>query len=129
MKQKDNPDIFRQFCVSEGLPAPKPEYTFHPERKWRVDWYFEANGYQVALEVEGAIFGRQVICHQCHVPVVSKNGKKIMQGGRHSSGSGFAGDLEKYNALAMAGIWLLRVSPKELMTVKTLQMVKAVLEI
>ena len=104
MKSKNY--IFSQTCVAVGLPEPVAEYRFHPTRKWRIDWFFEgANGRKVALEVEGGAF----------------------TGGRHTRGKGFVADMEKYNELTRAGIWLLRVTPSDLLTTKTFDLIKSAL--
>lgn len=100
-----NFEIFRQVCRTFRLPEPQPEYCFHAERKWRIDFYFEANGRRLALEVEGGVF----------------------TGGRHTRGAGFVADIEKYNELSAAGIFLVRVTPDGLMKVETMELVKRVL--
>jgi len=87
------------------LPKPVQEYKFHPVRKWRIDYYFEANGRKVGLEVEGGIW----------------------TGGRHTRGAGFAGDMEKYNAAAAMGITIVRVVPGDLLKLKTFELVKKTL--
>lgn len=99
------PAIFQQVCKTYRLPEPIPEFMFHPDRKWRCDWFFEANGRRVALEVEGGIH----------------------TGGRHTRAAGFKGDIEKYNALSMRGIFLIRVTPDSLMSTSTFTSLKAVL--
>ncbi len=104
-KPKPNVAIFKQVCQTMRLPEPVPEYRFHPDRQWRIDFYFEANGRKVALEVEGGVF----------------------TSGRHTRGTGFLGDMEKYNAMAMQQIFLVRCTPGDLMKLKTLNAVKAVL--
>lgn len=104
-KQSYNAEIFRQVCRTMRLPEPQPEFAFHPARKWRIDFYFEANGRKVALEVEGGVF----------------------TGGRHTRAAGFLGDIEKYNHLAMQQIFLVRCTPSNLMKLETLNVVKAVL--
>ena len=71
-----------------------PEHRFHPTRKWRVDWFHESG---VAIEIEGSVWTQ----------------------GRHTSGSGFLADIEKYNALAEQGILLFRV-PAHDVTIKRL---------
>jgi hypothetical protein len=71
-----------------------PEYRFHPTRKWRLDWFHESG---VAIEIEGSIWTQ----------------------GRHTRGSGFLADIEKYNALAEQGILLFRV-PAHDVTIKRL---------
>lgn len=96
------PDLFALACPDFNLPKPIQEYKFHPVRKWRIDYYFEANGRKVGLEVEGGIW----------------------TGGRHTRGKGFAGDMEKYNAATALGITILRVVPGELLKITTFELVK-----
>lgn len=98
-------DIFPLACVKMGLPEPTPEYRFHPVRKWRIDYYFEANGRKVGLEVEGGVW----------------------TGGRHTRGKGFAGDMEKYNAAAGIGITIVRVVPRDLLKIETFNLIKKTL--
>jgi hypothetical protein len=74
-----------------GLPKPEAEYRFHPERKWRFD-YAWPNHFLIAVEIEGAIW----------------------TGGRHTRGSGFAKDMEKYNAAGKLGWRVFRFTPTEL---------------
>jgi len=69
---------------------PKREYCFHPVRKWRLDWAFPE--IKLAIEYEGMAF---------------HGGKS-----RHTAISGFTGDCEKYNELALAGWMLLRFNAK-----------------
>lgn len=97
--------LFNQVCRQFRLPEPVAEYQFCPGRKWRADYYFEANGRRVALEVEGGIWTN----------------------GRHTRPQGFAGDMEKYNAMSQAGIFLIRVTPGNLMKTETFTMIKNVL--
>jgi hypothetical protein len=51
----------------------------------------------VALEVEGGVWSQ----------------------GRHTRPKGFLADMEKYNAMACAGILLLRTTPEKLLTTET----------
>lgn len=70
-----------------GLPEPVREYRFAREslgRQWRFD--FAWVDHLVAVEVEGATYAD----------------------GRHTRGSGFAADCEKYNAAARLGWRVLR---------------------
>lgn len=97
--------IFEQLCIANGLPKPTPEYQFHAARKWRIDYYFECDSVRVALEVEGGV----------HV------------GGRHTRGTGFEADIEKYNELAAHGILLVRCQPKQLTTMATVEILRRVL--
>lgn len=60
------------------------EYRFHPTRKWRFD--FAHPEQKLAVEIEGAIWTQ----------------------GRHTRGSGFKADMEKYNEAALLGWKVLR---------------------
>lgn len=95
-------NLFARLCRSFALPQPQLEYQFHPNRKWRIDYYFEANGVKVGLEVEGGVW----------------------TGGRHTRPKGFLADMEKYNAMACAGILLLRTTPEKLLTTETFTNIK-----
>jgi very-short-patch-repair endonuclease len=75
--------------LAEGLPAPECEVRFHPTRKWRFDFAWEAQS--LAVEFEGAVFA----------------------GGRHSRGVGFSGDADKYNAAVLLGWRVLRFTERQ----------------
>lgn len=77
------------------------EYRFHPVRKWRIDFAFEPH--KLAIEVEGGVWS----------------------GGRHTRGTGFEADCEKYNALTLAGWRLLRFTDKP---IKSGEAVQAIIE-
>ena len=62
------------------------EHRFHPTRKWRLDLAW--TDIKVACEVEGGTWS----------------------GGRHTRGSGFEGDCDKYNEAALLGWLVLRVT-------------------
>lgn len=79
---------FNLQCRALLMPEPVAEYRFEPKRRWRLDWAWPDR--KVALEVEGGVWIR----------------------GRHSRGAGMVKDMEKYNALAVAGWRLLRVTPQ-----------------
>ena len=100
---KYQPQIVVQWFWSQGLEKPVTEHRFHPERKWRFDFAWPA--WRVALEVEGGVW----------------------TGGRHTRGAGFVKDMEKYNAATCLGWRFLRVQPKDLCTVQTVNMVKEVM--
>jgi very-short-patch-repair endonuclease len=68
----------------EGLLPVKTEYRFHPKRKWRFDIAYPEH--HLAIELEGGIY----------------------TGGRHVTGTGFAGDLEKMNQATLRGWRVLR---------------------
>ena len=69
------------------LPEPVREHCFHPTRKWRFDFAYPSH--LLAIEVEGGVWS----------------------GGRHTRGSGFTKDCEKYNAALMNGWRVYRCTP------------------
>ncbi len=83
-----------------GLPKPEREYKFHPTRKWRLD--FAWPDHNLAVEIEGGIW----------------------TGGRHTKGSGFEKDLEKYNSVTAWGWKLYRFSPAMVRSGEALQITK-----
>ena len=95
---------FPLVCVQFGLPKPVAEHKFHQTRKWRFDFAWPE--YKVALEVEGAVWTN----------------------GRHTRGSGFVRDMEKYNEAAKLGWRIIRTTPDKLMVVATIQTVRETLE-
>lgn len=106
--------IFLALCAQVGLPCPDAEFRFDPKRRWRFDYAWQVNvqtktpGFaiaKVALEVEGGIH----------------------TGGRHTRGRGFEKDMEKYNAAALAGWVVVRCTPSTLRTLKTVEMIKALI--
>lgn len=76
-------ETFKLHCRAHGL-APQCEYQFHPTRKWRFDFAFVDR--MCAVECEGAVWTN----------------------GRHTRGSGFVADMEKYNAAAALGWFVFR---------------------
>lgn len=69
-----------------GLPEPEREVRFSPTRRFRFD--FAWPDLRLACEVEGGTYS----------------------GGRHTRGSGFAADCEKYNLAMLTGWRVLRVT-------------------
>nr|WP_319537246.1 hypothetical protein [uncultured Vibrio sp.] len=67
-----------------GLALPEKEYRFHETRRWRFDFAYPEQ--QLAVEVEGGTWA----------------------GGRHTRGSGYEKDCEKYNEAALRGWSVLR---------------------
>ena len=85
-------DLERSFAfywrlLAPDAPEPEREYRFHPVRRWRFDFAWEAS--KVAVECEGGVWVR----------------------GRHVRGSGFRKDCEKYNAATALGWRVFRVTP------------------
>lgn len=74
--------LFTATCALRGTEDqlhPEREYRFSPPRKWRFD--FAWPHVRVFLELEGGTFS----------------------GGRHTRGSGFARDCDKYNSATLQG--------------------------
>lgn len=78
-----------EWLVAYGLPRPVLEWKFHFTRRWRTDLGWPSLG--IAVEIEGGVYTR----------------------GRHTSPAGFVNDMEKYNALAVLGIFLIRILPSQ----------------
>lgn len=77
-------DVLDNRLQIAGLSGYVREYRFAPPRKFRADFaYVEA---RLLLEVEGGIYSN----------------------GRHTRGSGFAADCEKYNLATLLGFKVLR---------------------
>jgi very-short-patch-repair endonuclease len=75
--------VFALQCKAHKL-APVAELQFHPSRKWRFDFAFPDR--MVAVEVDGAVWTN----------------------GRHTRGSGYIKDCEKYNNAAALGWFVFR---------------------
>lgn len=73
-----------------GIDTPLEEYRFHHIRKWRIDYAWPEK--MVAVEIEGAVWAQ----------------------GRHTRGSGFVKDMEKYNHAALLGWRIFRFTPQQL---------------
>jgi very-short-patch-repair endonuclease len=84
-----------------GLPAPEREYKFHETRRWRFDFAWPA--LKLAAETEGGTY----------------------TGGRHTRGSGFAADCEKYNTAAVGGWTVLRFPAEHIKSGEALLMIEA----
>lgn len=81
-------EAFATHLRAVGIPFER-EYRFHPERKWRFDFAFPEH--KVAVEIEGGVWSH----------------------GRHTRGSGFVKDCDKYNSAAILGWRVLRFTPSE----------------
>ena len=98
------PKLFIQYIKQLTSIELVSEHKFHPTRKWRFDY---ANiEHKIALEVDGGVWSN----------------------GRHTRGSGYVKDLEKFNHAAMLGWRVLKVQPNELMTLETVKMVASCVE-
>lgn len=83
MSKSNLEELFKLHCKAYSL-SPVNEYKFHPTRRWKFDFAFPER--MIAVEIEGGVWS----------------------GGRHTRGSGFIGDMEKYNAAASLGWFVFR---------------------
>jgi very-short-patch-repair endonuclease len=87
-----------------GIEEPKLEHKFHPKRRWRLDMVWPAH--MLAVEVEGGTW----------------------IGGRHTRGSGFEKDAEKYAEAMCMGWRVLRVTGSQICTGKALKWIQQLRE-
>ena len=99
MKTSNNA-FFYSYLDSQKVPRPVAEFQFHPDRLWRFDYAWPSA--KLALEVDGGVW----------------------TSGRHTRGSGYIGDMEKFNHAAMSGWRVLRVQPNELLKLQTIKMIR-----
>jgi very-short-patch-repair endonuclease len=97
-------DLFQKLCRQELGVDVDAEYRFAPPRRWRFDYAIVEQ--RVAVEVEGGVWTR----------------------GRHTRGSGFVKDMEKYNAAAALGWLLIRTTPDNLISPSTLDLIRRAIE-
>lgn len=76
--------------LSKLLPGHTTEYKFDDKRKWRFDFAYP--DLKLAIEAEGGVWSR----------------------GRHTRGSGYIKDCEKYNRAAVMGWTVLRYTAKNI---------------
>jgi very-short-patch-repair endonuclease len=88
-----------------SLPEPVTEVPFDPVRRWRFDMARPAH--KVAVEIEGGSWTNA----------------------RHSRGSGFEADCEKYNAAALLGWIVLRVTPRMIDDGRALRLIEQAIEL
>lgn len=75
------------------------EYRFHPTRQWRFDYAIP--DLRIAIEIDGGIWIN----------------------GRHNRASGYLGDMDKFNAAATLGWVVLKFTPQEQYSQKTLELI------
>lgn len=92
--------MFYRLCASNGIQTPVAEFRFHQDRKWRFDFAFPDK--KVAVEIEGGVYSN----------------------GRHTRGSGFIADMEKYNAATELGWRILRFTPSQITQSGTYNQIK-----
>lgn len=105
MKQAVPYFVFLKLLTQNDIPPPIAEHRFAPPRRWRFDYAFPEQ--RIALEVEGGVWTR----------------------GRHTRGSGFLKDVEKYNEAALLGWTVLRTTPDKLYSSETIEMLKRAIKL
>ena len=87
------------------LIKPEREYKFHELRRWRFDFVWV--GLKLAVECEGGTWS----------------------GGRHTRGSGFADDCEKYNQAVLDGWRVLRFTSEQIYQGEALNTIEKAIDI
>ena len=87
-----------------GIDGFEREHRFAPPRRWRMDFADPAR--MIAVEIEGGTWA----------------------GGRHTRGSGFAADCEKYSTAAVMGWRVLRFTTDQIKSGMALQMLQHAIE-
>ncbi len=91
------------------------EYVFTKVKPWKLD--FAIPSLFIAIEVEGGVRLKTTF-------VDKKTGRlRTHIGGRHNSPEGFLKDMVKYNELASDGWTLVRTTPEDLFSDKTLEII------
>lgn len=117
---KGTNNVFPAVCKAVLGQSVVAEHVFFPGRKWRFDYAIIEH--KIAIEVEGATYKKTTFKSK-------KTGENItVMGGRHNIGEGYLNDMEKYNAAAMIGWRVFRVTPAGLLKSKTLDMLKSAIE-
>ena len=94
--------LLSQIIDFGGFPeTPVREHKFHPVRRWRFDLAFLEN--KLAIEIEGGVWIR----------------------GRHTRGSGFISDIDKYNNAVLLSWKVLRFTPNDVKVGKALQVINS----
>jgi hypothetical protein len=101
-KQKD---IFMMLLEKEGFDV-WPEFFFSTERLYRFDYAIPE--YKIAIEQEGGIWAK------------GKSG--------HSSGTGIQRDMDKNNLAISQGWVIIRRTPDQMCTIKTIDLIKSVIK-
>jgi very-short-patch-repair endonuclease len=89
---------------ADNLPQPEREYRFHPTRKWRFDFAYPER--KIGIECEGGTWAKS----------------------RHTTGSGYRGDCEKYNAASILGWRVLRFTRDMIESGEAIETIRQVLE-
>lgn len=96
--KRDYKAEFEQQLSLVGIEV-EHEFVFAPPRKWRSDWRVKDT--RILVEYEGGLF--------------------MVSGGAHKAVGNILRDIEKYNAAAIAGWLVIRITPKHVMSGEALK--------
>lgn len=97
-----NQQIVTAYFCEFGIPAPIFEFVHIPSRRFRLDLCWPDK--KIGIEVQGGIWVQ----------------------GKHGRGSGIRKDMDKRNLQILSGWRVFEVEPRELLSQKTIDMVKAI---
>jgi len=100
MTQSDAELLLAEQLRQAGIPF-EQEYRFHPERKWRADFYFARSEQWIP----------NAIVRFSKLLVEIDGGGFVA--GRHSRGMGVQNDCEKQSAAAILGYRVIRCTPRQ----------------
>ena len=103
MPKSQYEEMLALYLRATALPDPVREHRFHPTRRWRFDFAWPER--MIAAEVEGGTWAR----------------------GRHTRGSGFERDCEKYNAAAECGWSVYRYTAQQIQRGEAIEQLERVL--
>ena len=106
MKQNTTSNIFITFIRQNLGAVCMTEFRFHPVRRWRADYCINPVTDKIIVEVEGGACTR----------------------GRHTRGAGFIADMDKYNEATRLGYRVIRVTPDDLLSAKTFDLIKDLID-
>lgn len=95
--------LFLWHCKAKKLPPPVTEFRFTPDRRFRADFAWPKQ--KILVEVEGAVWSR----------------------GRHTRGSGYTKDLEKYNLATELGWRIFRYSTEQVESGEAINQIERVM--
>lgn len=101
------------FLEANGLRLPEREFLFNPPRLWRFDfawtWGVSCVRGGVALEIQGGAF---------------KQG-----GGGHNRGAAYVRDIYRLSVAASLGWFVIQRTPKDLLTMETVRLLKGAMQL
>lgn len=132
-RTEDPEELFALHCRMFGLPDPERQFRFAREltrrspttgkltpRQWRFDFAWPQ--YLIAVEIEGLVMVRIT-----DPATVRKLGTRYVVLGGHASPAGIRRDMQKYNAAALLGWYVLRFDQDDVASKRAVEMTLRVL--